>query len=149
MPCFLPGPTPAQLDPLIHLIPLMEVPVPAGFPSPAEDWVEDRVDLNQRFVRHPEATFFFRVSGDSMVSPNPERTILNGATLIVDRAREVKHDDIVVAIIEGEFTVKRLYRRGDKLALIAENTSYPPLVLGEAQELNVWGVVTAWIVQPR
>ncbi|SFN44497.1 DNA polymerase V [Formivibrio citricus] len=111
--------------------------------------MEDRVDLNRRFVPHPEATFFFRVCGDSMVSPIAERSIPDKATLIVDRSREAKHDDIVVAILNDEFTVKRLYRRGNRLALIAENPAYPPIVLNEEQELSIWGVVTAWIMEPR
>jgi len=145
----LSGPLSAHPDPSCLLIPVMAGSVSAGFPSPAEDWVEDRVDLNQRFVHHPEATFFFRVNGDSMTSSIPERSIPNNATLIVDRSREAKHDDIVVAILDDEFTVKRLYRRGKRLALIAENRAYPDIVLNEDQQLNIWGVVTAWIVEPR
>lgn len=142
------GPVPAHPSPPLQLLPIMGGSVSAGFPSPAEDWVEDRVDLNQRFVQHPEATFFFRVNGDSMTSQNPERSIPNNATLIVDRSREAKHDDIVVAILDDEFTVKRLYRRGKRLALIAENRIYPDIVLNEDQQLNIWGVVTAWIMEP-
>lgn len=143
------GPIPAELAPPIVLLSIMGGSVSAGFPSPAEDWVEDRADLNQRYVHHPEATFFFRVCGDSMVSPDPERSIPNSAHLIIDRSLEAKHNDIVVAILDDELTVKRLYRRGGKLALIAENAAYPPIVLNEGQELNIWGVVTAWIVEPR
>lgn len=149
MPPSLLGPLSAHTDPSRLLLPVMGGSVSAGFPSPAEDWVEDRVDLNQRYVHHPEATFFFRVNGDSMVSPSPERSIPNNATLIVDRSREAKHDDIVVAILDDEFTVKRLYRRGKRLALIPENPTYPPIVLNEDQELNIWGVVTAWVMEPQ
>ena len=71
------------------------------------------------------------------------------ATLIVDRALSAKHDDIVVAVIDSDFTVKRLYCRNKRLALIAENPAYPPIVIGDEQELSIWGVVTAWIVRPR
>ena len=149
MSLFLSAPVPATLEPSCCLIPIMGGSVSAGFPSPADDWIEDRVDLNQRFVPHPEATFFFRVCGDSMVSPMAERSIPDKATLIVDRSREAKHDDIVVAILNDEFTVKRLYRRGNRVALIAENPAYPPIVLNEEQELSIWGVVTAWIMEPR
>lgn len=148
MSVLLLGPVPALPDPPEVWISAMGSSVSAGFPSPAEDWVEDRVDLNRRFVIHPEATFFFRVCGDSMVSPQPERSIPNNATLIVDRSREAKHDDIVVAILDDEFTVKRLYGRGKRLALIAENPAYAPIVLNEEQELAIWGVVTAWIMEP-
>ena len=146
---FLSGPFSAAQSPAAYLLPFMSCKVSAGFPSPADDWVEDRVDLNQRFVAHPEATFFFRVSGDSMVSPTPERSIPNGAILIVDRAREARHDDIVIAVLDDEFTVKRLFRRGAQLALIAENPAYAPITLREEQELNIWGVVTAWIMEPQ
>lgn len=149
MPSRLLGPLSMHTDPSCFMIPVMGGSVSAGFPSPAGDWEEDRVDLNQRYVQHPEATFFFRVNGDSMVSQTPERSIPNNATLIVDRAREAKHDDIVVAILDDEFTVKRLYRRGKRLALIAENPAYSDIVLNEEQQLNIWGVVTAWIVEPR
>lgn len=143
------GPWAAHAQPASCLVPLMGVSVPAGFPSPAEDWVEDRVDLNQRFVAHPEATFFFTVSGDSMVSPDPERSIANGATLIVDRAREARHGDIVVAVLDGDFTVKRLFWRGNRVALVPENQTYPSIVLQDGQDLNIWGVVTAWITVPH
>ncbi|MDR3409536.1 MAG: translesion error-prone DNA polymerase V autoproteolytic subunit [Formivibrio sp.] len=149
MTSILHGPFSAALAPPRLLLSVMGGSVSAGFPSPAEDWVEDRADLNQRYVQHPEATFFFRVCGDSMTSMRPERSIPNNAMLIVDRAREARHDNIVVAILDDEFTVKRLYRRGNKLALIAENLAYPPIVLNEGQELSVWGVVTAWIVEPQ
>ncbi|MBS1154452.1 MAG: lexA 1 [Proteobacteria bacterium] len=84
-----------------------------------------------------------------MVSTIPERSIPPGAMLIVDRGREAKHDDIVVAMLDGDYTLKRLYRRGTQLALIAENRAYPPIVLNEGQELGIWGVVTAWIMEPQ
>ena len=142
-------PIPAALEPQLLLLPLMGVSVSAGFPSPAEDWAEERVDLNLRYVQHAEATFYFTVSGDSMVSPIAERSIPDGATLIVDRALSAKHDDIVVAVIDSDFTVKRLYCKGKRLALVAENPAYLPIVIGDEQELSIWGVVTAWIVRPR
>jgi len=149
MSLYLHPPAPAMPEPPLLLIPLMGVSVSAGFPSPAEDWAEERVDLNVRYVQHAEATFYFTVSGDSMVSPIAEHSIPDGATLIVDRALSAKHGDIVVAVIDNDFTVKRLYCRNKRLALLAENPAYPPIVLGEEQELSIWGVVTAWIVRPR
>lgn len=149
MNSFLHGPFAAHPDPVLCCLPLVGVTVPAGFPSPASDWSEDRVDLNQRYVPHPEATFYFTVSGDSMMGPESGGSIPDGATLIVDRAREAEHGDIVVAVIDGDFTVKRLYRRSGRLALIAENPAYSPLVLGDEQELLIWGVVTAWIARPQ
>jgi len=139
------GPLPAHPVPSHQLVPLAGVAVPAGFPSPADDWTEDRVDLNQHFVPNPEATFFFRVKGDSMWGSDPDRSIPDGATLIVDRSKEAHHGDVVVAVVDGGFTVKRLYRRGSRVALIAENPRYRPIELHDGQELLVWGVVTAWI----
>lgn len=149
MSLLLHSPLPAVLEPQRLFLPIMGVSVSAGFPSPAEDWAEERVDLNQRYVQHPEATFYFTVSGDSMVSAIAERSIPDGATLIVDRALSAKHDDIVVAVIDSDFTVKRLFCRGCRLALIAENPVYPPIVIGDEQELSIWGVVTAWIARPQ
>ncbi|WP_155845422.1 LexA family protein [Chitinilyticum aquatile] len=149
MIAFLHGPFAVSASPVALSCPVMGVAVPAGFPSPAEDWAEDRLDLNRRFIAHPESTFFFRVSGDSMVSPDPCRTIADGATLVVDCRREARHDDIVVAVIDNDFTVKRLYARGQRLALIAENPAFPPIVLCEEQELSIWGVVVAWFMEPR
>ncbi|QLG88333.1 translesion error-prone DNA polymerase V autoproteolytic subunit [Chitinibacter bivalviorum] len=149
MSSFLHGPFAAHQNPVLCYLPFVDVAVPAGFPSPASDWAEDRVDLNQRYVPHPEATFYFTVSGDSMIGPVSGRSIPDGATLIVDRAREAVHGDIVVAVIDGDFTVKRLYQRHGRLALMAENPAYPPLVLGDEQELLIWGVVTAWIARPQ
>ncbi|WP_373973655.1 translesion error-prone DNA polymerase V autoproteolytic subunit [Chitinibacter sp. SCUT-21] len=143
------GPYPAQPNAAPCALPLIGVAVPAGFPSPAADWVEDRVDLNRRFITHPEATFYFTVAGDSMVSAHAERSIPDGALLIVDRALAAQHNDVVVAVLDGDFTVKRLYRRGAKLALLAENPAYTPIVLGDEQELAIWGVVRAWVVESR
>jgi DNA polymerase V len=141
------GPYRAEQNPPRLFLPLNGVAVPAGFPSPAEDWSEDLVDLNLHYVTNPETTFYFTVAGDSMISAMAERAIPSGATLIVDRSREAQHDDIVVAMIDGDFTVKRLFQRGSHLALVADNPAYLPIVLSSEQELSVWGVVTAWIMK--
>ncbi|WP_047391774.1 MULTISPECIES: LexA family transcriptional regulator [Chitinibacter] len=135
------GPWPCSPEMPPQPVPLMGVRVPAGFPSPAEDWAEERVDFNQRFIRHPEATFFFTVDGDSMQGPDPARSIAHGALLVVDRALEARHGDVVVAVLDGDFTVKRLFMRNGHLALVPENPAYPSLVLQEGQSLEVWGVV--------
>ena len=110
----------------------------AGFPSPAADHSQKRIDLNDHLVRNPEATFLFRVKGDSMTGAG----IFEGDTLVVDRSLEAKHNDIVLAVLHSEFTVKRLYRRGGVVKLVAENPLYPPRVLKPDEELTVWGVVT-------
>ncbi|WP_245575029.1 LexA family protein [Chitinilyticum litopenaei] len=135
--------------PPLLALPRLDTLVPAGFPSPAEDWADERVDLNRLLVRDPESTFFLAVSGDSMCGSDPARSIPDGALLVVDRTRQAVHDDIVVALIDNDFTVKRLFRRGRHLALVAENPAYLPLVAGEGQEIAIWGVVTAWIMRPR
>ncbi|QLI81693.1 translesion error-prone DNA polymerase V autoproteolytic subunit [Chitinibacter fontanus] len=148
MASFLSGPWAAQASPVSYELPFIGS-VSAGFPSPAADWSEERVDLNLRYISHPEATFYFTVSGDSMVSVNPERSIPDGALLIVDRALAAQHNDIVVAIVDNDFTVKRLFQRQQRLALLAENPAYAPIILGDEQELVIWGVVRAWIVEAR
>ncbi len=112
--------------------------VPAGFPSPAADHTQKRLDLNEHLIRNKEATFVFRVKGDSMVGIG----IYEGDELLVDRSIEAKHGNIVLAVLNNEFTVKRLYRRGGVIKLIAENPLYPPILVKEGEELLVWGVVT-------
>ena len=112
--------------------------VPAGFPSPAADHTQKRLDLNEHLIRNKEATFVFRVKGDSMVGIG----IYEGDELLVDRSIEAKHGNIVLAVLNNDFTVKRLYRRGGVVKLVAENNLYPPIVVKSGEELTVWGVVT-------
>jgi DNA polymerase V len=118
--------------------PLYQQTVSAGFPSPAEDHVDGKLDLNQHFIRNPAATFFVTVSGDSMTGAG----IHDGDMLIVDRSIEPLPGRVVIAVIDGEHTVKRLKREGDRLLLLAENADYPPLEVSEMTELHIWGVVT-------
>ena len=117
--------------------------VPAGFPSPAQDHQVDRIDLMRQLVRHPQATFFIRVSGDSM----REAGILNGSVVLVDRAIKPVHGHIVIAVVDGDFTCKRLYSRGGRMRLKSENPTYPDIVPKEGQTVEVWGVVVAHIHQ--
>lgn len=126
----------AKLVP-VQLFPLYSSKVPAGFPSPADDYIESRLDLNEYLVRHKEATFFLRVKGSSMAGAN----IHDGSLLIVDRSIEAKHNDIVVADIDGDLTVKRLYKRDGVVKLLAENEAFPEIVIKPDSELVVWGVV--------
>lgn len=138
--CYL-GPVPAQGRPRplpLHPLPLMRWPVQAGFPSPAEDDQEAALDLHQMLVEHPEATFLLRVKGHSMQDAGIE----DGDVLVVDRALEASHGRIVIAVVDGEFTVKRLYRRGNRVCLEAANPDYPVIQFRDGQELQVWGVVT-------
>lgn len=113
-------------------------PVHAGFPSPAADHAHKQIDLNEHLIRNKEATFIFRVKGDSMVGIG----IYDGDELLVDRSIEPKHGNIVLAVLNNEFTVKKLYRRGGVVKLLAENLIYPPIVVKEGEELTIWGVVT-------
>lgn len=119
-------------------IPLMSHSVRAGFPSPADDYVEKRIDLNEELIQHREATFFLRVRGHSMVGAG----IDDGDELIVDRAIKPEHGRIVVAAVDGELTVKRFYQRGGVVKLVAESQAFPDIEFKDGQEMVIWGVVT-------
>lgn len=112
--------------------------VEAGFPSPAEDYIEGNLDLNKHLIKHPAATFFVRVSGDSMINAG----IYPGDILIIDRSLEATDKKIVIAVIDGELTVKRL-RYKDKLVFLEpENDVYRPIEITKEMFFEVWGVVT-------
>lgn len=117
--------------------PLFSSKVVAGFPSPADDYIETRLDLNEYLVMRREATFFIRVKGDSMRDAN----IHDGSLLIVDKSLEPKHNNIVVAVINGELTVKRLYKRRGVIKLLAANEAYPEIAVDPDGDMMVWGVV--------
>jgi DNA polymerase V len=119
----------------------IENTVPAGFPSPAADYIEGRLDLNEFLIRRPAATFLVRFVGDSMSGAG----IHDGDIGVVDRSIKAVHGCIVVASIDGEMCVKRLARRGARTILESANELYPPIVLKEEEFLAVWGVVTASI----
>lgn len=119
-------------------VPLVAWHISCGFPSPAEDYRESELDINELVIAHPEATFYVRVSGDSM-----ERAgIYEGDVLVVDRAMDAKHNAIIVALVNGEFTVKRLSTIGNTPSLIPENPTYDPIPITEEMEFRVWGVAT-------
>lgn len=111
--------------------------VTAGFPSPAEDYGEKPLDLNELLIKHPTATFFIRVRGDAMIQAG----IFDNDILIVDRSLSPYHGAIIVAVFEGEFTVKRLLIEGKAVSLASENPAYP-LIQVKTSEFQVWGVVT-------
>ena len=119
-------------------LPLFGCPVPAGFPSPADDHLDAPFDLTKHLVRHPASTFLARVSGDSMTGAG----IYPGDLVAVDRALQARHGSIVVAVVEGEHTIKRLQLRAGQPWLVAENARYPPVPVGLEAGLLVWGVVT-------
>ena len=122
-------------------LPLFVETVSAGFPSPADDYIENKLDLNSYLVKHPAATYFVRVSGDSMIGAG----IHAGDILIVDRAVEPTGEAVVVAAVNRELTVKRINRRGDRIFLVPENGAYLPIEITEDMDFEVWGVVTAVI----
>ena len=125
-------------------LPLYLCRVPAGFPSPADDYVESNIDLNEWLIRNRLATYIVRVEGDSMSGE-----IHSGDRLIVDRSLEPRHRDVVIACVGGEMTVKRLLLEGDRRLLVAENPDYPPVEVTGDQELVIWGVVTHSIHRVR
>jgi DNA polymerase V len=124
-------------------LPLYSSTVQAGFPSPADDYVECKLDLNTHLIRHPAATFFVKASGESMKNAG----IHSGDMLIVDRSIEATHGKIVIAAVNGELTVKRLFRQHGEIKLLAENPSYKPIHITSEEELVIWGVVTYVIHQ--
>ena len=118
-------------------LPLYMCKVSAGFPSPAQDYVEQTLDLNELCIKRPAATFFVRVEGDSMI----EAGILSNDILIVDRSVRPTHGDIVVAQVNNEFTVKELQLK-PKLMLVPRNSDFSPIELADEAELQIFGVVT-------
>jgi DNA polymerase V len=109
----------------------------AGFPSPAADYSEEALDLNTYLVRNKPATFMFSVKGDSMIGASIE----DGDKVVVDRALNPKHNDIVVAVLNGEYTIKRLFKHMGRVELRPENPAYEPIKFNDGSELLVWGVV--------
>lgn len=126
-------------------LPLVSASVEAGFPSPADDHLERGIDLNEELIRNPAATFLVRVKGESM----RDAGIHSGDTLIVDKSVSPAERQIVVAMIDGEFTVKRFRKRNGKIFLEAANSSFAPIEVDENQELTIWGAVTYIIHQAR
>ena len=117
-------------------LPLAGERVAAGFPSPADDYVEVGIDLNEQLIRHPTSTFFLRVSGESMLGAG----IHHGDLLVVDRSLDPRPGRVVVAVLDGEFTLKRLVQHQGQLRLEAANPAYPPLELHRCGDVQIWGV---------
>ncbi|EPT3115954.1 translesion error-prone DNA polymerase V autoproteolytic subunit [Klebsiella oxytoca] len=128
--------TPTEVREIL-LVPLFSDPVQCGFPSPAQDYVEQRIDLNELLINHPSATYFVKAAGDSMI----EAGISEGDLLVVDSSRKAEHGDIVIASVEGDFTVKKLQLR-PTVQLNPMNSAYSPIVVGSEDTLDIFGVVT-------
>jgi len=120
--------------------------IEAGFPSPADDHLEGELDLNELLIQNGPATFFVRARGDSM-DGDKKATIQDGDLLVVDKSRTPKTGDVVIACLDGAFTVKRLRCTADGVWLLPENKSFPEIHIEDGQELSIWGVVTARISQ--
>ena len=119
-------------------IPFYQSNVPAGFPSPAENFMDLDLNLQDYLVQNPSATFCVRVTGDSMQNAG----ILSGDVMVVDRSLEPKNNTIVLAVLDGEFTVKRIQKKGEELFLKPENKDFKPIKVTEEMNFQVWGVVT-------
>jgi DNA polymerase V len=118
--------------------------IPAGFPSPATDFTQEAIDLNNMLVTHPAATYFVRVVGTSM----KDIGIFSGDVLVVDRALDPKNNSIVIAVVDGSFTVKRLQKSGERLFLVPENGNFNKIEIRDGMDAEIWGVVTYIIHKP-
>ena len=121
----------------------IDTSVCAGFPSPAEDFQAERIDVLKQIILHPQATYTLRVRGDSM----RDEGIFDGDVILVDRAIKPRHGHIVVAVVDGAFTCKKLWLRGGKLKLQAANPAFEDIIPREGQTIEVWGVVLASVKQ--
>jgi len=124
-----------------YKLPIFLGRLPARFPSPADDYIEGKLDLNRHLIKHPAATFFVRVSGDSMTGAG----IHSGDLLVVDRSLEAVDGNVIVAALDGDLTVKRLRKRNGTLSLLPENQDYQPIEITAQQTFEIWGVVTSVI----
>lgn len=119
-------------------LPIFMESVSAGFPSPADDYIDNKLDLNEFLIKNPSATFFVRVTGDSMVNAG----IYSGDILVVDRSIEAKNGYVIIAVIDGELLVKRLRQTKKKIFLYPENSNFTPIEITSQMNFEVWGVVT-------
>jgi DNA polymerase V len=124
-------------------IPLAATRAACGFPSPADDYLDRPLDFNELLIQNPAATFAVRLESESMTGIG----LLPGDIAIVNRALSVKHGDIVLALISGEFTVKRFEKRGERITLRPENPAFPAIEITEGHSLEIWGVITGMVRQ--
>jgi DNA polymerase V len=123
------------------VLPVAGSSVRAGFPSPADDWSQERIDLTKLLIPHPACTFLVKSGGLSM----KDAGIDDGDLLVVDRYMKPEHKSIVVAVLDNDFTVKYLFKRGGRIKLQAANPTFPDISIGDGQTLEIWGVVTCSI----
>ena len=122
-------------------LPFVKEGISAGFPSPADDFLDLSIDLNQEFINHPSTTFYGRVRGDSMIDAG----LSDGDLLIIDKALEARDGKIAVCFMDGDFTVKRIAIEKDRIWLVAENKKYSPILVTEDNDFIIWGIVTTVI----
>ena len=126
-------------------LPYISSGIKAGFPSPAADFDESKISLDNVLVKNKEATFYAKASGNSMIGAG----IDDGDILVIDRSLEPRNNAIAVCLIDGEFTVKRIKKDNDEVYLMPENTQYQPIKIEEENELIIWGIVTYAIKQMK
>lgn len=126
-------------------LPYAEQGIQAGFPSPAQDYISDTIDLNQEVVKHPAATFYGRVNGDSMIGEGIE----DGDMIVIDRALEPEDGDLAVCCVDGEFTLKRIKLEPGRVWLIPANETFDPIMITEESRFAIWGIVTYVIKRKR
>lgn len=126
-------------------LPYADLGVQAGFPSPAQDYLNESIDLNHELVRHPASTFYARVSGDSMIGDG----IDSGDLLVIDRSIEPADGDLAVCCVDGDFTLKRISLRDNLIWLIPSNEAFDPILVTPENKFEVWGVVTHTIKQHK
>lgn len=127
------------------LPPMAQDGIHAGFPSPATDYMTQAIDLNKELVKHPAATFYGRVVGDSMIDAGVDE----GDILVIDRSLTAKDGDMAVCFVDGEFTLKYLRMKDNELTLVPANPNYPQIHISEGVEFRMWGVVTYIIKKVR
>ena len=118
-------------------LPFVDGGVSAGFPSPADDFLENELDFNATFIKHPNSTFYAKVKGNSMKDVG----ICNGDIMVIDKSLEPKNGDIAVCFLDGEFTVKTIMIEKEVVWLVSENESYAPIKVTAENELIIWGIV--------
>ncbi len=127
-----------------HLsLPFADMGIQAGFPSPAQDYINESIDLNRELISHPAATFYARVEGESMIDEGIE----SGDILVIDRSLEPRDGDLAVCCVDGDFTLKRISLRAGEIWLIPSNEAFDPILVTPESKFEVWGVVTYTIKQ--
>ncbi len=127
-----------NIETKIYILPFSEATVKAGFPSPAEDFIENRINIFDKIVRHQASTFLVRAKGDSMQGSS----ILDGDILVVDKSLSPTNNAIIIAYIDGEFTVKKFFKKENSITLYPTNSNYKPIHITPEDDFLVWGIVT-------